>query len=239
MRKLICVAVLLVTGALLTVGAYLPRLAARAQDRTVMDRIRYDPISDVQLQIREGLNGMEKLALMTKLSSNIELFRESASMSEEQVNAAAAKALEPYVAAELMEPWETWDVDWRILLVGDSADLQFNGIVWSGAIAMDSQGGSLADVIIDDETGRLLYVNYGSQRTIEDPDQALLLDRFAEIFFHGLEITDYQHFVTNDMEHAYIGDNATGVRWRFGDVVYGEINVDLYVYRYGFYMDFS
>ena len=64
------------------------------------------------------------------------------------------------------------------------------------------------------------------------------LSAFTDIYFTALGFDDYAQFLVRDLEYAYVGDNANAARYRFGDAVYGEVNVDLYVHEHGFYIEF-
>ena len=63
------------------------------------------------------------------------------------------------------------------------------------------------------------------------------LARFAETYFGGLAVENYENFATEELENRYIGDDVAGIRYRIGDTAYGEVNLDLYVHPYGFYVD--
>lgn len=234
--------VLVLSGsvALLILIAYLPKMAAAMQDKEILTQPQYESMQSVQLEIRENLSALGKLALVRNMSSgnNIEISKEEALMSVEEVNAAVDKALAPYISAGLIQPFEESYREWRPLWMWDDENLEINGIVWEGYIVGEQDGYHVVNVLIDDETGNLLFIQYNSNYALEYSMQEEFLSKFCEIYFGSLEITDFANFETRDLVGQYIGDDAHGIRYRFGDLEYGEINIDFYIYLNGFYVEF-
>lgn len=231
--------VLVLSGsvALLILIAYLPKMAAAMQDKEILTQPQYESMQSVQLEIRENLSALGKLALVRNMSSgnNIEVSTEEALMSIEEVNVAADKALAPYISAGLIQPFEESYREWRLLWMWDDENLEINGIVWEGYIVGKQDE---VNVLIDDETGNILFIQGHSNFIVEYSMQEELLSRFCEIYFGSLRITDFANFETQDLVGLYIGDAAHGIRYRFGDLEYGESNIDFYIYPHGFYVAF-
>lgn len=237
MRKMKNSILLLLTLLVIAVGAYLPRIIAAAQDGKTMDKVSFDTVRPVQLEIRKDIPSLGKLALLNRLDRVIEIPQEATSMTPEEAEKAAYAALEPYLEAGIMDSFETQIYEIRPLLGQTSDDPGLNSIFWDVTILSDPDVYFLS-LAIDDATGRLLRINYWTEYPIEESARDGILAVFSDLYFNGLEITDYGDYETDDLEDQYIGDSVIGVRYRFGDLVYGEINVDLYAFEYGFYTEF-
>lgn len=236
MRKLRTVLVLLLAAALLAALAAMPKIVAAVQDGSIMGRAQFEQVRSVQLEIRQNIPSLGKLALMGKMDGVIEIPEESASLSAEEAQKLAYSVLDSYIAKGLMEPFEHWTYEARPLLA--SGDPELSGIFWDVVIVGDPEVFYCVQVAIDDETGKLLRINFTSNYLIQESEQEEFLYDFADLYFNGLDISEYGQFATDDLEEEYVGDNGVAVRYCFGDLVYGEINVDLHVYNYGFYTEF-
>ena len=219
--------------------AYFPKIIAIIQDREILSQAHLEEMQSVQLDIQENLPALGKLALMKNVHKGncIEISLEDASMSKEKVQSTVTKALQPYYDAGLISLFEEDACEYRPLLIWD-AENSLSGLVWEWSLASTKKKFHDVRVLLDDETGEILLIQYTENNVFEDSVQEDVLSIFCEIYFAGLQIMDYAGFVTDDLEHQYIGDSVQGVRYRFGDVVYGEVNVDFFVYRNGFYLEF-
>lgn len=224
--------VLLLTLALLAAGACLPAMAAAVRDWQTLGRASTQAVSSVSLTIRQETPALGKLAMMCRQDGVLEVTESACRLTTEEVEELAYAVLEPYAAAGLItqspEKFTIYEI--RPLLPQVPEDPELAGIVWDITMV-----GSNVSLLIDDESGKLLLINYSAGIEYGRQD---LLDTFVDIYFTELGITDYAGFVTDDLDGEYVGDNAVGVRYRFGDAVYGEINVDFNIYKYGFYMAF-
>jgi len=231
--------VLLGTAFVFVCIAYFPKWMAALQDRKILSQAQIEEMQSVQLNIQEELPAMGKLALMKNIHKGnaIEISTEDAYMSVEELQNTVAKALQPYFDTDLISLFEEERCEYRPLLVWDREN-SLSGIVWQWVSTSMKDKFYEVGVLLDDETGEILLIQYSGDRVFEDSMQDDILSLLCENYFEGLQITDYADFATDDLEHQYIGDNVQGVRYRFGDVVYGEVNVDFFVSRYGFYMEF-
>lgn len=238
MRKIKISIILFLILALLATGACFPKIVAAIQDKEIIGEASFDPIQSVQLEIRKDIPSLGKLAMMSKMDVIIEIPENKASMTAQEVMTAARAALQPYINGNLLDNYSEWDVDMApcLVQVPDMAELQ--GVFWQVTIAGDPEIYSVVDLMIDDETGKILRLHYAGEAIIDESIREDILLNFTHIFFTSLGIDDYSNFCTSDLDSVYIGDNAVATRYRFGDVVYGEINVDLYVYQHGFYTEF-
>lgn len=226
---------------LLTIGAIcllacLPRITGWFQDRTSLEQVDYQESAQVQLEIRKDMPLMGKLSLLCRMDGVIEVPTALAEMTEEEAENAALAALQPYIDGGLIPEFAVWSIEARPILIqtADTADL--TGLIWAVNISGKPDGLPYISLDIDDATGALLRLNVSCENW-DAADLEGCLTRFTEIYFAGLDLEQYEQFATDDLENRYIGDDTVGIRYRFGDVVYGEVNLDLFVHRYGFYVD--
>lgn len=230
--------ILLLSLVLLAALAMLPNAVAAVQDSGTLGQTQVSQLQPVQLEIRDDPPAMARLAMMNGLGSVIEVPDQVATMTREEAKEAALTQLQPYMDAGLIDLYDIFHTEIRCMLGQASSNSELNSIFWTVTVIRDDEGLLVIDTAIDDETGSLLWIsvtdNYAPY--INDPEAILM--PFAEIYFTGLGIDDYGYYVTDDLAEQYIGDDAYGIRYRFGDMIYGEVNVDLYVYPYGFYTEF-
>lgn len=225
--------------ALVAVLAVLPILSARWQDRVTLGKSALGQMQDVQLNFQDRISGLGLLALMDH-GRNWTLDASAASMTQEDAEHAARKVLETYQDAGFIDRALSFDVH---LSEVRTVSLPYGlaGVVWNVILVAQEGNTHFAelDLSLDDATGRVMSVNYGSNDLLpEQARQELLLD-FADLFFRQLEIEEYTQAAVDDLDNTYIGDNgACAQRYRFGDSEYGEINVDLYVFQQGFYVSY-
>ena len=234
LKGFIAVILTLVT---LVAGAYFPKAISMFLDWRNTGASS-NPISSIRFEIAKDIPFLGKLALFSKLDSSIELTENKASMTPEEVMDAVHEGIQPYVDAQLIE-YSEQDVEMHpSMLFQTDRNQDLRGIVWFVNIGGDPSNYTYLQLVVDDETGKILNISY----TYEVLDAPLVgteaLTAFADIYFNSLEIPEYADFIVPDLEYAYVGDDANAVRYRFGDAVYGEVNVDLYVHGHGFYVEF-
>lgn len=241
MRKLKRILVLLLAAGIIAVCALLPGMIAAYQDGTSLGQTHYETVPNIQLQIRgeEETPAMAKLAMMARLEGGIEISESLAAMSRVEAEERALAILEEYVAAGLAEDFEPVVLNSRCMLASTAVDPVLNGVFWMVTLVSgDDRQYAQFDLALDDESGLLLAVSYANENPIPQQQREVKLAAFADFYFGSLGIGDYAAFATDDMETQYTGENGCVVRYRFGDTVYGEVNVDLYVHEYGFYTEF-
>lgn len=238
MAKLKVFLAVIVTLALIAAGACLPKAVSLVLDQKNNGNASASPISSIRFEFEKDIPALGKLALLSRLDSSIELTESKATMTQTEVMDAVYEGIQPYIDA-LLIAYSEKDVELYpslILQAQDNQDLQ--GIVWFVNIGGDPANYTYLQLLVDDETGKLLTLSY----TYEALDAPVIgteaLTAFADIYFNGLGIDNYAQFAVPDLEYAYVGDDANAIRYRFGDAVYGEVNVDLYVHSHGFYVEF-
>lgn len=241
MRKLKTMLVLLIAGCIIAACAALPLIVSAFHDSGTMGQAHYEQVPAVQLQIRDEQNtpAMAGLAMMYRMDGAIEISDNMTSMTHEEVEARSLSILQEYIDAGIVDAFEPCFYEVRCVMGQVMEDPSLNRIFWIVTIVSpDDESFAEVGLAIDDENGYLLGINYAREQPISETQRQKLLPVFADFYFGSLGIPEYGDFATTDLEDQYIGDNACGVRYRFGDVVYGEVNVDLYVYEYGFYTEF-
>ena len=238
MAKLKGFVAVILTLALITAGACFPKAVSMLLDWRNNGSAAVNPISSIRFEIAKDIPTLGKLALLSKLDSSIDLPEYKATMSPEEVMDAVYEGIQPYVDAQLIVYSEQEVEMHPSMLFQADGNQDLQGIVWFVNISGDPSNFTYLQLLIDDETGKILTISY----TYEEPDAALVgteaMIVFAEIYFNGLGIPEYTEYIVPDLEYAYVGDDANAIRYRFADAVYGDVNVDLYVHGHGFYMDF-
>lgn len=228
--------ILLLTLLCICLMAFLPWITGWLQDRRTENQVLYENSARVQLEIREDMSVLGKLSLLCRMEGVLEVPETLTEMTVEEAEQAAVDALQPYMEAGLIPEFTVWYVEARPLLILTPEEAELAGLVWAVTVLADDEGVLNVSVDIDDATGTLLRLNF-SYEYWEKTDLSGSLYRFAEIYFAGLGVEDYEQFATDELENRYIGDDVAGIRYRMEDADYGQVNLDLYVHRYGFYVD--
>lgn len=213
---------------------------AALQDRKILSQAKTEKIQSVQLNIQESLPAIGKLVLMKNANQGnvIEISEEDASMSKNEVEGFVSQALQSCYEAGFFSLFENGYSEYRPLLVWDSQNTMLCGIVWEWRIVGTQDDFQEILFLVDDETGSILRIHYWGNDVVGESQQEEVLSTFIRKYFTDLQITDFRKFETDDLEKEYIGDNVQGTRYRFWDEVYGEVNVDFFVSKSGFYMEF-
>lgn len=237
MRKFKVTVAVLLTLALLIGGAYIPKLVALLGDWHNTGSASLNPMASVELNIYQDISSIGKLAMMGRIDRVIPISESMSKMTREEVMDAVYNGLTPYMDAQLVIYNENY-VEMRPYLTQVPDMPELHRVVWIITVSGDDSDFTFFDLVIDDETGNILRISY----TVEKPRDTIIgaaaLNIFADIFFSGLGIEDYREFAADDLEYAYVGDHADAIRYSFRDVLYGEVNVDLYVHENGFYIEF-
>lgn len=237
MRKFKATAAVLITVAVLIAGAYIPRLVAHFLDWQTAGKSTLNPIASIELHIRKELSPIRKLVMIGSCESLLPIRESKAGMTSKEVMDAVIQGLTPYLDTQLVVLYDE-QVDMQPYLVQVPGIPELQKVIWQVTISGNDSDFSYFDLLIDDESGNILAIDF----TAENPkhphtkDEVLVL--FADIFFSGLGIEDHWEFLVKDLESAYVGDNAKAIRFRFEDPQYGEVNIDLFVHDYGFYIEF-
>ena len=242
MRKLRSVFLVLLSTALIAAFAYFPKILSRFLDWEHFSGPEYTPMNPVQLEIRQELSPIEKLAVITQADLVLDIPETKAFMNRQQVLDAACNALAPYTDTTLISSFSE-NFEMRLALFQMQSNPELQTVVWLLSAVHDppnapEQFTSLG-LAIDDDTGKILAIDYTREAYRTELLGQEALDVFAEIYFSGLGVPDYSRFLVADMESAYWGDNGDAVRYRFAEGLHEEIYVDLNVHDFGFYVELS
>ena len=233
MSKVKYVPVLLAALALIFLGAFLPRLVAAAGDEAILGKAGFDQMQSMEFELHKNIPSMGKLAMMANLNSAVEIQASKASMTEQEAMEASRSALRAYVDAGLLAEYSEWQVTTRAYLASGGTA---NGVFWIVEVYTDAEALRCIQTIVDDETGALLGVRAEDQQYRGSELRTEYMYMAADLFFSGLGIDSYSSFAEDELK----GDSEKGntaLRYRFGDAVYGEVNVDVCVWQYGFYVE--
>lgn len=225
--------ILVLTLLCISLMAFLPRFTGWLQDRRTENKVHYEESAQVRLEIQQDMSLLGKLSLLGRMEGGLEVPEAMAELTAEEAEQAAVAALQPYLEAGLIPEFALWHIEARPMLILTPEKVDLGGLLWTVFILGDEEGVMNMSLDIDDATGTLLRLNF-SYEYWEQTDLSGAFSRLGEVYFSGLGVEDYERFATDDLEALYIGDNTVGRRYRFADAVYGEVNLDLYVHRYGF-----
>lgn len=234
------IAAVLLAVCLIAACAALPGLVSAYQDGRTLGQAQSETVPHIQLQIHgdEETPAMAKLARMCRMDGGLEISKSMASMTREEVQTRALHILQGYVDAGLVEVFDPVVLNCWCMLATVSEDPALNGVYWIVTLVNgDEQDFAQFDIALDDEKGTPLVVGYTREKFPAAQEQEAVLSAFADHYSSSLGILDYGAFIAEDPPYA--GDNGTAVRYRFGDMRYGEISVELYVHEHGFYTEFT
>ncbi len=202
MKRWITPLAFLLAVGLLVCGAVLPQWVSYLQDRAPTPDTR--DMDSVVLDIRQQTPLLTRLAMMHQGdTATMRLAPEQAAHTQEQMAEAASRALAPYMEAGLI-PGIPADqqryVPYLQLVSGNSME---RGVFWECILTAPDRACELI-LGLDDETGKLLTVQYSAREISWDPqDCAAMLDAFARIYFAGLEVGDYAEYQLEELSQPY------------------------------------
>ena len=236
MNKLKTGLIFLLTVVILLTGAFLPKIVSAIRDRNHNGRTSSAPIATVELKIEKDISPVAQLIMLCNSDNSTEVSENIAAMTKEEAIEAARAGLAPYIDAGLIKYCED-TVSLSPLLVQASAMQDLQGIFWFIHIMGDAGGISNINLIMDDETGNILHIEYTYENLTNVMPAQEALDTWSDIFFSALEI-DYLDAII-EAEHVYDDSGYAGHRYAFSDPEYGQIFIDLFIYPYGFSMESS
>lgn len=239
---------ILFTVILLIAGASLPAIAASVQDSTTVNHSGYGQMKSMELEFaeeKETLPMMGKLALLGHMEC-VDIDPSQASMTEEEVFAAAEASMEAYIDAGIFQ-W--FDVTLRSAvpkLGVDLNDVNNYIVLWTVSFVDEVDQSCVLLLDIDDETGKILSIHYGVYDSYSMDGvwkhNKVIMDNFTDIYFSQLGMTEAKEYVESvDAGVAYFQRDGgiSSALYSFGDAVYGEINMEFYVEGAGgFYLYF-
>lgn len=242
------VLVLILSAAVLVLGAVLPMAVAGVQDSQNTERVGYASINAVSLEFDESpLTIREKLAVAVNSHSTMDIPEELADHSREEIAQIALEQIAPYQEAGLVLSdidLTSQVVECYPVLANANSEMERSNVFWyvilSPVESNDKYYWSLY-MTLDDETGTLCSIEYSfnaknetyHQRTGSNADHLL---KFCELFIRGLgeEFAGYEpEDLLKEAWTSATGNNIyTKITW--GDELYGEVTITFYMTDYGF-----
>lgn len=241
MHKIRITILLLMMALLLTAGAVLPGIVAAVQDDEKAGEVGYSPIQSIELKLTEERETLPMLGKLSLLNEGLySISEDEASMTQEDVREAVERELAPYYE------WEMIPYNWKdptfiatpYLAYGAENDAMYC-IFWEVAVYCDAENPFSLNLYVDDDTGKILWLHFDSGSSLEIYDQQSYLELFHQIYFDSLGMTESAQFWEENELVEDISQNSgaiSAVRYTFGDMIYGEINIEFYVYSQGFYI---
>lgn len=237
MNRFKTVAAVFLVIVLLIGGAFIPQLVSCLMDRYSGEDGNLRPMLSVELDMTQPLSPMGKLAMMSKLETTIPIQESKAKMTTEEAMDAFYRAITPYTDSQLVVCKENYvEIMPYLTQTTDMPELQ--RVVWLITLVGENTDYTYLHVVLDDESGSILLINYAFQDESLPMGRDETLQLVADIFFSGVGVEHYGSFLVKDMEYANIGDDANACCYRLRDVSYGQIDVNFYVHSYGFYIEF-
>lgn len=238
MKKLKLTLTLLLAVLILALGALLPYLLACLQDAHSQNQTAYADIHSVTLTMQEE----ETLSIPGKLSllwdvNVVETSENNASMTAEELEAVIRKVLAPYTRNGMLNEQEltAYSLSCKPCLMFLTDNPGLYAIGWGVSLASPDYS-RLINMVIDDETGTLLSINYTSDAPVYGESSLFKwLDTFSCLYFDALPFT-----VQPAGEGAPSEEQSyQTVLYRLSDTEYGEINIRLTVSTNGFSVEFE
>lgn len=241
MRKARNLTLLIAAAVIIATCALLPGIVSAWQDGKTLGQNKYEPIANIALDIRgeEEASPVAGIAMMCRMDGGLEVSESMAKMTQKEAETRAFEILQEYVDAGLVETFEPVVLESLCMLATVTMDPSLNGIYWRVTlVSADDHDYAQFDLAVDDKTGCALAISYTREQNRNDQSYETLIESFAQVYFYSSGIENYMDFATNDLRKQYTGEKTYAVRYRFGDLVYGELNVDLFAHKYGFYTEF-
>lgn len=207
MRKWIFPLLLLLTVLLLISVAFLPALAGALQDAGTQKTVSNRPLHSIAPYISENGSGLlveDKLKILqeSEISSIVPAM---ASMDEQQVRAAVEVGMQPYIEADIMRPFESWEFHATPHVAISWQDTAHWFLFWDvNLVDVSDEIQQSLTVTLDDETGKFLIMYYFDPYAVEkwQPwDEACLpLNQFAQIWLEQAGLWDSARQITSDSD---------------------------------------
>lgn len=227
---------------IIVLGAMLPGLIARRQQRQSESQVLFSQIGDVELTFAQsGITCSEALSIYSKNKEAVEIPPELASLSREKVESVAASAAEKFRDGGMLLSSPDEDrlmFAQTLLFYGQDNRSNIYWIIHYG----DKKNTHTISMVIDDRTGTICSVEYMDQKSEYEPEQMeAVLRSFCRLYLTGLGEEFFGFSVDALMSNAKSAQDssylATELIWE--NDAYGENRVTFFVNRSGFYTYFG
>ena len=232
----ILLAIILLAG-----GSLLPVAAARFQDKTTTNVVRYENIEALQLRLEENVMSVtfyEKLRLITN-GAAIEIPDGEVELPKEGILEMTNAALLPYMNLFFGKPLDNDYLHYIKYMVYDESNPARLCYFWHVEMSLDASYTDHIVVALDDESGKILAIE------VADPDFNIdesylqeLQENLAALYFESLGLSPalaWPVYVDAASERGD-GNLCVAAGYQLTDAVYGEVTIEIGVHTDGFYI---
>lgn len=248
MRNVKIILSLLLTTALIGTMAFLPQIAAFFLDRSTIGKVGTAPMQTVQLEFHsedippEPGDLLRKLSLQSRMST-VPINPEQATLTQAQVFEYVDIWMGDYINAGIFQ-WfdETYRYAEPYIGIDPENTANYN-IFWGITIVNEKDPYHSLFLHIDDETGKILYIQYQiyrsfSTETVLDYTQ-FIMDAFVNIYFDQL-LYESDTLPAPTVDEGVVDGDVLYCRFTFPDTGYGEIVIEFETAGSGsFWMNFT
>lgn len=237
--KIKAVLALLLALVIIILGAMLPQLVGRRQDRAQEELVLFRPMSAVELEFATYSNKShsEVLALLCQSRDSVAIPQELASQKREKVVEIALDYVDKYAQAGILLSDLSADE-----VLSCQAWLHYgpnnqNNIYWQIQYG-DKAGKHLLTMTVDDLTGTVCSVEYADTEETYAPDNMEPAFRgFVRLYLAGLGEDFFVYPVEDIYERAKTPDDRSYIAAEFywEDPAYGTNRITFFVNQNGFY----
>ena len=234
MKKIKYALALILTAAVIAVGALLPFITAKVQDYATQNKFLYDDMEEMHLNLYE-LSTLSKIYLLHH-GSIVGISEEKTRLKTEDIQQVVETQLQPYITKGFLEDHlseYTMELIPQLYYVVDTVDI--SNVFWLVSMFYETANQSKRiELCIDDKTGLIMTISYDClQPVYEDWLQNELLVDFYTIYFNRLDLKPQEGFHEQPEKKNGIVENVATFLW--GDLEYGEISMKFLVYSNGFH----
>lgn len=252
MRRLKAVAAILLAFVLIVGLSLLPHGVAGISDVLTNEKPGTVSMRTVELTVYSDQTDepgymLRRLALEQRMTT-IPIKPDHAKMTEEEVLTAAVDGMAPYIEAKMFEWFEYHFFKAEPYLCIDPENKNNNTIFWGVTFAVKDKPYHNLFLHIDDETGKIIYINYET----DGPDkfhyyypenQRLMMEGFVDSFLRPLnltseQLTQYDGLFAEGVTQQKLTDDVTCSWYSFEDAQYGVINLEFYITPVGFFVTY-
>lgn len=235
MRKLKYALAILLAIVILVACALLPGTVASIQDNLMNRKVNYREMDSVQLNFTEEKRFISLLGKLALLQTG-EIYRirpQEATLTEEEIKTLLSLELRLYLDSGLIPcNFEDFQVTLTPALACSTTDPEQYAVVWWVSMAVVEEPYDHVDLLLDDQTGVILYINYEAGYPLFSREELSdRMDTFASVYFHALGLIPFSQ------EELYLNGEPLGCRFLFEDGQY-DVIIDCYVTPQGFYTEF-
>lgn len=243
MRKLKIPVLILITIALLAVGATLPAIAAAVQDQTIVNHSSFRDMESLKLDFSdpEVTPLLQKLALLRD-GSFYTVSPDKTKIRQSEVEQLVKDGLALYYQNELIPyNWQKYEFSALPHLVYSNADQDTYAIFWVVDIRWPETEDYLS-LYLDDETGLILYMHYGTASALDVYTAQGYLDALSDAYFASTGLSDIladpEEFGAEWIEFDDAGVYAKNDKYYVHTIHhpdYGVLEIQFWLYQNGFY----